>query len=213
VEAAGISTAAVTLAATEDEAVAAAGNIGYPVALKAAGPEILHKTDIGGVILDLGDAGAVRAAFRALASRVGTAMTAAIVQQMVPSGVEMLVGAVTDPTFGPLVACGSGGVLVDLLQDTAFRLHPLTDVDAGDMVNGLRSVPLLRGYRGQAPTDESALVEVLLRVSALLEIGPELQELDINPLKVLTRGARAVDVRARVGRQQAALPSRRIAYY
>jgi acetyl coenzyme A synthetase (ADP forming)-like protein len=213
VEAAGISTASVRMAgATEDEAVAAAEAIGYPVALKAAGPEILHKTDVGGVALDLRNASAVRDAFRAMRSRVGDAMTAAVVQQMVSGGVEMLVGAVTDPTFGPLVACGGGGVLVDLLQDMAFRLHPLTDLDATDMVNGLRSAALLRGYRGQPPADEGALTDVLLRVSALLEVAPEIRELDINPLKVLTRGARAVDVRARVSRREVKAPTRRISY-
>lgn len=212
VEAAGIPTASVRMTATADEAVAAAEAIGYPVALKAAGPEILHKTDVAGVILDVSDACAVRDAFHTLQSRAGDAMTATIVQQMVPGGVEMLVGAVADPTFGPLVACGGGGVLVDLLQDTAFRLHPLTDVDAADMVNGLRSAALLRGYRGRAPADERALADVLLRVSALIELAPEVQELDINPLKVLTRGTRAVDVRVRVSRREAKPPSRRIAY-
>lgn len=212
IEAAGISTASVRLAATAEEAVAAAEAIGYPVALKAAGPEILHKTDVGGVIVDVRNAGAVRDAFQTLRSRVGDAMTAAIVQQMVSGGVEMLVGAVTDPVFGPLVACGSGGVLVDLLQDTSFRLHPLTGVDATDMVNGLRSVALLRGYRGQPPADERALADVLLRVSSLLEVAPEIQELDINPLKVLTSGARAVDVRARVSRREVKPPTRRISY-
>ena len=174
--------------------------------------EIRHKTEVGGVILDVRDARAVRDAFQTLQSRVGSAMTAALVQQMVPDGVEMLVGAVADLTFGPLVACGSGGVLVDLLQDTAFRLHPLTDVDAAEMVNGLRGVALLRGYRGHAPGDERALVDVLLRVSALLELAPEIQELDINPLKVLTRGTKAVDVRVRVGRTEVTKPTRRIAY-
>ena len=212
VEAVGVSTAATRLVSNAGEAAAAAREVGYPVALKAAGPEIVHKTDVGGVILDIRDEGALRAAFDALRSRVGASMTAAIVQQMVPGGVELLVGALTDPTFGPLVACGSGGVLVDLLEDTVFRMHPLTDLDAGEMVDSLKSIPLLRGYRGQAPADKSAIVKVLLRVSALLEICPEVQELDINPLKALDRGARAVDVRVRVGRQTVALPTRRISY-
>ena len=212
VEAVGVSTASVRLAGTEDDAVAAAAAIGYPVALKAAGPEILHKTDVGGVILDVRDAAALRAAFQTLRSRVGGAMTGAIVQQMVAGGVEMLVGAVTDPTFGPLVACGSGGVFVDLLRDTTFRIHPLTDGDAAAMVNGLRSVARLRGYRGQPPADERALVDVLLRISALLEIAPEIQELDINPMKVLASGARAVDVRARLSLRHVKVPTRRISY-
>jgi acyl-CoA synthetase (NDP forming) len=182
------------------------------VALKAAGPEILHKSDVGGVILGIRDEAGLRDAFRALGSRLGPAMTAALVQQMVSSGVELLIGAVVDPTFGPLVACGSGGVLVDLLGDTAFRLHPLTDLDAAEMVEGLKSLPLLRGYRGHPPADEHAAVDALTRVSALLGICPEIHELDINPLMVLARGAVALDVRVRVGRAGAPGPTRRIAY-
>ena len=115
-------------------------------------------------------------------------MTGALVQQMVQGGVELLVGAVVDPTFGPLVACGSGGVLVDLLHDTIFRIHPLTDIDAVEMIESLKSVALLRGYRGHTPADEHSVADALLRVSALLEICPEIHELDINPLKVLDRG-------------------------
>ena len=168
----GIAAAPARLVTNADEAVAAARDIGYPVALKAAGPEILHKTDVGGVVLGLGDDASVRSAFDELASRLGRTMTAPLVQQMVPGGVELLVGGVVDPTFGPLVACGSGGVLVDLLADTGFRLHPLTDLAAAEMVDGLKSVRLLRGYRGHPPADEHAVVETLLRVSALMAIAP-----------------------------------------
>jgi acyl-CoA synthetase (NDP forming) len=103
-------------------------------------------------------------------------------------------------------------VLVDLLQDTVFRIHPLTDVDATEMVRSLKAAALLHGYRGHPPADEAAAIDVLLRISALLEICPEIHELDINPLKVLDRGARAVDVRVRVGREQPRAPTRRISY-
>jgi acetate---CoA ligase (ADP-forming) len=212
VSAVGVSTAKARLVTSEEEAVGVARELGYPVALKAAGPEILHKSDLGGVMLDLRDEDALRAGFRAMQARVGTAMTGAIVQQMVPGGVELLVGALFDPTFGPLVACGSGGVLVDLLHDTVFRIHPLTDVDATDMVRGLKAAALLQGYRGHPPGDEAAAIDVLLRVSALLEICPEIHELDINPLKVLERGARAVDVRVRISRESPKAPTRRISY-
>jgi acyl-CoA synthetase (NDP forming) len=182
------------------------------VALKAVGPEILHKSDVGGVILDLRDEASLRSAHHALAARLGSAMTATLVQQMVSGRVELLAGGVTDPTFGPLVACGSGGVLVDLLGDTAFRLHPLTDLTAAEMVASLKSVPLLRGYRGRAPADERAAVDTLLRISALMTICPEIQELDINPLEVLERGAVALDVRVRVSRHEVTTPTRRISY-
>jgi acetyl coenzyme A synthetase (ADP forming)-like protein len=212
VEAVGIATAAARLVTNEDEAIAAAREIGFPVALKAAGPEIVHKSDIGGVTLDIRDEQALRAAFRALTSRVGVHMTAALVQQMVPGGVELLIGAVADPMFGPLIACGTGGVLVDLFQDSVFRIAPLTDVDAHDMIESLRSAPLLRGYRGQEPADKNAVIDALLRVSTLLTICPEIQELDINPVKVLERGLRAVDVRVRVGRAERPAPTRRVSY-
>jgi acetate---CoA ligase (ADP-forming) len=212
VEAVGLSLASARMTSSQDEAAAAARAIGYPVALKAVGPEILHKTDVGGVILNIADEAALREAFRELQTRVGTAMTGAVVQQMVVGGVELLVGAVVDPMFGPLIACGSGGVLVDLLRDTTFRIHPLTDIDAVEMVGSLKSAVLLHGYRGQVRCDEPAVVDALLRVSALVEICPEIQELELNPLKVLDCGARAVDVRVRIGRCQARATTRRISY-
>ena len=124
----------------------------------------------------------------------------------------MLVGALHDPTFGPLVVCGAGGTLVDLLGDTAFRLHPLTTEDAAEMVAELRAAPLLRGYRGAAPADEAALIDVVLRVSALLDICPEVHELDLNPVTVLARGAWAVDVRIRVERGAPPRGARRVQY-
>jgi acetyl coenzyme A synthetase (ADP forming)-like protein len=209
---AGLSTASTGLATTADEAAALALQIGYPVALKAAGPEIVHKTEVGGVILNIPDETGVRDGFSALKSRLGDSMTAAVVQEMVPGGVELLVGAVVDPIFGALVACGSGGVLVDLLRDTTFRIHPLTDVEAVEMIGSIKSVALLRGYRGQPPCDEAAAVDALLRISALIELCPEIQELELNPLKVLTRGARAVDVRVRVGSSPVRRADRRISY-
>jgi acetyl coenzyme A synthetase (ADP forming)-like protein len=209
----GIAAAAARLVTSGESAVVAAREVGYPVVLKASGPQILHKSDVGGIVLGLGDDNSVRTAFEGLASRFGRTMTGVLVQQMVPGGVEFLVGGVVDPTFGPLVACGSGGILVDLLADTAFRLHPLTDLAAAEMVNGLKGVPLLRGYRGHPPVDEHAVVEALLRVSALMAIAPEIQELDINPLKVLERGVMALDVRVRVSRRDDRhSASRRISY-
>jgi acetyl-CoA synthetase (ADP-forming) len=119
----------------------------------------------------------------------------------VPGGIEALVGVTTDPTFGPLLVCGLGGVLVELLRDVAFHLTPLTDVDARDMLARLRAGRLLDGYRGRPPGDREALVDVMLRVAALVEVVPELHELDLNPVKVLTpgNGALVVDARMRIG--------------
>jgi acetyl coenzyme A synthetase (ADP forming)-like protein len=208
----GVPVAAALLAASPGDAVEAANTLGFPVVMKAAGPAILHKSDVGGVKLNLRDAEAVTAAYRSLTRRLRNQMTGVVVQQMVPGGVEVLVGALYDLTFGPLVVCGSGGVLVDLMGDTVFRIHPLTDVDADDMIQGFRGSALLRGYRGMPPADEAVLKEVLLRVSVMLDVCPEIQELDINPLKVLERGVLAVDVRMRVDRRPPRARTRRIVY-
>jgi acyl-CoA synthetase (NDP forming) len=124
----------------------------------------------------------------------------------------MLVGAVNDPVFGPLVVCGSGGVLAELLADSATRLHPISREDAAEMVDELRGARLLRGFRGQPALDEGALTEAILRVSALLSIAPEVQELDLNPLKVLETGVCAVDARVRVDRERPGTGARRVVY-
>ena len=134
-----------------------------------------------------------------------------IIQEMVPDGVEMFVGATFDPNFGPVIACGTGGTLVELFADVVVRLHPLTDADAAAMVNELKGAPLLRGYRGAPVVDEAALRDVLLRVSALIGACPGIRELDINPLKVLPTGACALDARIRVGSTSRA-SSRRVSY-
>ena len=124
----------------------------------------------------------------------------------------MLVGALHDPTFGPLVVCGSGGVLVDLLADSSFRIHPLSTEDAAEMIDEVRGARLLRGYRGAPPADEAALRDVVLRVSALLSVCPEIQELDLNPVRVLASGACAVDARVRVERPVPTRRGRRVEY-
>ena len=208
----GVPAPAAQIVTSMDDAIAAARTVGYPVVLKAQGPTLLHKTERRAVALDLADDGAVRAAYEDFARRFGAEMTSTLVQGMVRGGIEMLVGAVQDPSFGPLIACGTGGVLVDLMQDTAFRLHPLTAGDATAMIDELRGARLLRGFRGAPPADEGALRDVLLRVSALLSLAPEVQELDINPVLVRSMGACAADVRARVARPVVPAPTRRVVY-
>ena len=121
-----------------------------------------------------------------------------LVQRMVSDAVEMLLGAIDDPTFGHVIVCGSGGVMIELLADSACRLHPLTSQDAAEMIDSLKGVRLLRGFRGNAPVDEAAFREAVLRISALVGICPEIQELDVNPLSVLAEGVSALDVRVRV---------------
>ncbi|HYV58182.1 MAG TPA: acetate--CoA ligase family protein, partial [Candidatus Nitrosopolaris sp.] len=201
--------AGIDFAATEEvppgEAVQTAERLGYPLVAKAIAPEVLHKSDVGGVILGLDSAAAVATAVDTLVARmraIGAHLDGILLQREVTGGIEALVGVTTDPTFGPLLVCGLGGVLVELLRDVAFHLTPVSDVDATEMIGKLRSAPLLDGYRGQPPGDKDALVAVILRVSALVEVVPELRELDLNPVKVLApgRGAVVVDGRLRVGR-------------
>jgi acetyl coenzyme A synthetase (ADP forming)-like protein len=187
------------------EAPATAERVGYPLVAKAIAPEILHKSDVGGVILDLESAGAVATAVETLADRmraIGVRLDGILLQRQVRGGIEALVGVTTDPTFGPLLVCGLGGVLVELLRDVSFHLTPVTDVDAREMIDRLRARRLLDGYRGRPPGDRDALADVIMKVSALVEVVPELRELDLNPVKVLEpgKGAVVVDGRMRVGR-------------
>ena len=210
--AAGIATASSRTVSSLKEAIRAAREVGYPVVLKALGPTLLHKTERGAVQLDLANEAALRTAYADLERRLGSDMTSALVQRMVSTGVEMIVGAVQDPSFGPLIACGSGGMLVDVLADTAFRLHPLRGSDAQEMIDELRGSRLLRGYRGAAAADEAALRNILLRVSELVGVAPEIQELDLNPVMVLTSGACVADARLRIGPAAAGPRARRVEY-
>jgi acyl-CoA synthetase (NDP forming) len=187
------------------DAPAAAERLGFPLVAKAVAPGLLHKSDVGGVILGLESADAVAEAAATLAERmraIGTTLDGVLLQREVSGGLEALVGVTTDPTFGPLVVCGLGGVLVELLRDVAFHLTPVTDVGAREMLEHLRARKLLDGYRGMAPGDREALIDIIMRVSALVEIAPEVRELDLNPVKVLPpgRGAIVVDGRLRIGR-------------
>ena len=172
----------------------------------------MRKTDRNAVILNLADADAVRASAADLISRLGDELTGFAVQRMVPGGVEMIVGSIDDPLFGPVVVCGSGGVLAEVLADSATRLHPVTPMDAAEMIDELKCARLLRGYRGHAPVDEKALADAILRISALLSLCPEIQELDLNPLKVLESGVCAVDARIRIDRGRPKTATRRIVY-
>ncbi|HEX2343381.1 MAG TPA: GNAT family N-acetyltransferase [Vicinamibacterales bacterium] len=208
----GIATAPARMVHTAADAAAASRAMGQAVALKAIGPTLLHKTERQAIRLDLSGEAAVLSAYADLEARFGNELSGVLVQAMVPGGIEMLVGAVQDPIFGPLVVCGSGGVLVELVADRAFRIHPLGVRDAVEMIDELKGARLLRGYRGAPPVDEPALRDVLLRVSALLTICPEVQELDINPVKVLSSGVRAVDVRVRIDRPTEATGARRAQY-
>jgi acetyl coenzyme A synthetase (ADP forming)-like protein len=184
-------------AADADAAAEAADSIGYPVVLKAIAPGLVHKTDVGGVVLDLKDATSVRLAAAAMRERIPT-MTGLVVQQQIRRGVEALVGMTFDPSLGPLLVTGIGGTAVELFKDVSFRVTPLTDEDAREMLDGLRGRALLDGFRGAPAADRAALVDVMLRVASLIELVPELAELDLNPVMVLEAGAGAFVVDARM---------------
>jgi acetate---CoA ligase (ADP-forming) len=177
-------------AASTEEAVAAAEELGFPVVLKTALAGV-HKTERGGVALDLRDAGTVREA----AERIGPPF---LVQPLVSTGVELLIGAVEDPVFGPLVALGPGGTLAELIGDASFRLAPLTDVDAEELVTHGKVGVLLAGYRGAPPADVGQVSDVVLRVAQLVDDLPEVAELDLNPVIAGPGGCVAVDARIRL---------------
>jgi acyl-CoA synthetase (NDP forming) len=184
-----------------EQAVAAANELGSPVALKASAPSLVHKTDDGGVRLGLDGADAVRAAageIEEALTRAGYRLDGLVVQPMAPAGVELIVGVVHDPSFGPVLACGAGGTNAELISDIAVRITPVTDVQAREMVRALRTFPLLDGYRGAPLSDLAAIENVLLRVSAMVEAHPEIVELDCNPVIAGPDGAVIVDARVRV---------------
>jgi acetyltransferase len=188
------------LAKTADEAVELASAIGYPVVMKVASPDILHKSDIGAVKLNVADATQVRDNFELITYRATRYMPDAdiwgiTVQAMAPKGKEVIIGVTMDPQFGPVIMFGLGGIYVEVLKDVVFRVAPLTHLDATEMVQSIRSFPLLKGVRGEKPVDLEAAVDAILRVSQLVTDFPEIVELDVNPLILYEKGALAVDMR------------------
>jgi acyl-CoA synthetase (NDP forming)/GNAT superfamily N-acetyltransferase len=197
----GVPCAPVEYVRDAQEARAAASRQAGPVSLKVASERIVHKTDVGGVALDLRGPDQVAAAFLDMRARLGDAMEGAVVQPMVSTGpgtVETVVGMVDDPAFGPLVMFGLGGVLTDLIDDRAFRLVPLTDLDAAELVGAVRAAPLLAGYRGAPAVDVGALTDLVQRVARMAQDIPEIAEMDLNPVLVNSGGATAVDVKVRL---------------
>jgi acetyltransferase len=182
-EATGVRVAPWREAADVATAIAAADALGYPVALKVSSARVTHKSDVGGVRLHLGDADAVAAAARDILLKVGPLDPDArlIVQTMTGGGTEVIFGASADPKFGPLMMFGLGGIFVEILKDVSFRVHPISDVDAREMLEGIKGAPILKGARGHAPVDVEALVETLQRLNQLLTEFPQIQEFDVNP--------------------------------
>lgn len=196
----GIPTTPGHLVTSEEQAVQQAETLGYPVVLKVASPDIVHKSDVGGVKLHLHGAEAVRQAFRAMQQSVATHAPGArldgiIVQPMAAPGVEVIVGMSKDATFGPVLMFGLGGVLVEILKDVAFRIVPLSPRDAAEMIRDIQGLPLLTGYRGNPAVDLGALQQILLTLSAFVAEHPDIKEIDLNPIYAYAQGALAVDAR------------------
>jgi acyl-CoA synthetase (NDP forming) len=188
-------------------AARAASELGPPVVLKATAEGIVHKTEAGAVRLGLRDGDEVRAAaadIEATVADAGHRVAEFVVQPMVGEGVELIVGVVSDPSFGPVLACGAGGTTAELQRDISVRITPLSARDPIEMLRALRSYPLLQGYRGHPPADVAAVEDVLLRISAMVKTHPEIVELDCNPVIARPDGAVIVDARVRV--QSAPLP-------
>lgn len=199
-EDAGVRVSPARLARTADDAAAMAESLGYPVVLKVVSPQITHKSDVGGVELNLESAGDVRAAYDRIVTSAkhhvpNATIEGVAVQRMEAQGIEVIIGMTKDPQFGPVLMFGLGGVLVEVLKDVSFRVVPLTERDARQMIHEIKGYPLLEGYRGHDPADVARLEQLVLKVSEFVEQHPEVAELDLNPVFAYKDDAVAVDAR------------------
>jgi acyl-CoA synthetase (NDP forming) len=191
-------------AATAEEAVSAARSVGFPVVLKVVAPELSHKSDVGGVIVGLQSPREVRGAYYEIMDRVAVSgversrVEGVLVQEMVTGGRETIIGTAFDPSFGPLIMFGLGGIYVEALGDVVFRVNPVTDIDAAEMIRQVKGYKLLEGVRGEKGVDVASLEEAIQRISQLVGDFPQITELDINPLVVFEPGRRPMAVDARV---------------
>lgn len=200
----GFPTVPYQLASSADQAVAVAEEIGYPVVMKISGPKILHKTDVGGVVLNLADEAGVREAYETMINTVRQRLGAdveiwgVIVQKMLDRGKEVILGVTRDDRFGPVLMFGLGGIYTETLRDVAFRLAPIRENVAQEMIHEIRAIQLLEGVRGEPPSDLAAVADCLLRLSQFVTDHPRIHELDINPLLVYKRGQGAMVADARI---------------
>jgi acyl-CoA synthetase (NDP forming) len=194
-EAYGIDVPEWRMAGDVDLAVAAADAIGYPVVLKADATSVIHKSDMGGVAVNLTDADAVKQAAKTMTERIDARDLRFFVQQFVPGGREVIIGAKAEPGVGHLIMFGLGGIFVDVLKDVIFNLTPVTDAEAREMVDGIQASALLDGVRGEKPVDKTALIDLIQRLSKLVTDFPQIVELDLNPVMAFEKGAVAVDAR------------------
>jgi len=197
---AGIPVIETRLVKSKPEAMAASKELGFPVVLKIASPDVIHKSDSGGVRLGIASAAQAGRAYGEILSAIKRKYPRAVIhgltiQKMAPRGTEVIVGMSKDPQFGPVIMFGLGGILVELLKDVSFRIVPLTRRDAAEMVREIKGFPLLEGYRGQEPANIPALEELIVKVSQFVEKSPEVKELDLNPVFAYRDKVVAVDAR------------------
>jgi len=183
-----------------EEAIKYSHEIGYPVVLKIVSPDVLHKSDVGAVKVNLKNDSEVREAYGEIVKNVkkfknDVKVVGVIVEELAPQGNEVIVGMAKDPQFGPALMFGLGGIFVEVLKDVSFRIAPLTEYDARDMIQEIKGYPILTGIRGQKPADIDSLVDIILRVSKLVTEHPEIEQLDLNPIFVYPQGAKIVDAR------------------
>jgi acetyltransferase len=169
--------------------------IGKPVALKVVSPEISHKSDVGGVMLNVNDFSQAEKAYEKMNNVNQEKVAGVLVQKMILDGKEVILGSKRDSSFGPILLFGLGGIYVEVLQETSLRIAPINRFEAEEMISELRTAAILKGIRGEPPSDRDALIESLLRLSQLVIDFPEIEGIDINPIKVLEKGAVAVDAR------------------
>jgi acetate---CoA ligase (ADP-forming) subunit beta len=196
----GIPITKIEVAKTEDAAVEAAQKIGFPIVLKIVSAQVLHKSDAGGVVVGITDEKGIREGYQKIISNIKKNVPTAIidgilVQEMAPKGTEIIIGSTVDATFGPTIMFGLGGIFVEILKDVSFRLVPITKDDAWEMLDEIKAKKMLDGPRGTAKADKETIVNCLLSVSKMLMECPEIKELDMNPILVYEKGARAVDAR------------------
>jgi len=199
-ERAGIPVVETRLVRTKRETISVSKEMGFPVVLKIASPDIVHKSDSGGVKLGIANATQASKAYSEIMSSIKQRYSSAIihgltVQKMAPPGIEVIVGMSKDPQFGPVLMFGLGGILVELLKDVSFRIVPVTKRDAAEMIREIKGYPLLEGYRGQEPANIDALQDIIVRVSQFVERTPEIKELDLNPIFAYRDKAVSVDAR------------------
>jgi len=197
---AGIPVVEAKLARSKKEAMSVSKEMGFPVVLKISSPDVVHKSDSGGVKLGLANATQVGKAYTEIISSVKQAYPEAqiegvSIQPMAPPGVEVIVGMSKDPQFGPVLMFGLGGILVEVLKDVSFRIVPVTERDAREMIREIKGYPILEGYRGQKPASIPALEKLIVKVSQFVEKNPQIKELDLNPIFAYPDKAVAVDAR------------------